>query len=98
MKETALPEEAILLSLNRGNLEFAEDEFTFGLDSDVCAATELLYRLASMALVLYLAPPAIGDSFSNQPHKSDHIYGQWLNSRYAQEGKKERKAAAEVAS
>lgn len=28
----------------------------------------------------------------------DHIYGQWLNSRYAQEGKKERKAAAEVAS
>lgn len=62
---------------------------------NVCAATELLYCIASLALVIYLAPSAMGDSFSNKPHKSDHIYGRWLNRRYAQEGKK---AAAEVAS
>lgn len=57
-----------------GNLEFAKGEFTFWLDSDVRAATELLYHIASLALVLYLAPSASGDSFSNQPHKSAHIF------------------------
>lgn len=45
------------------------------LGSDAGAAAELLHRIASLTLVVYLAPSTVGDSFSNKPHKSDHIYG-----------------------
>lgn len=69
----------------RGNTELAPEESAVWLGSDAGAATELLHCIASLILVAYLAPTTIGDSFSNKPHKSVHIYG-WLNRRYAWEG------------
>lgn len=49
------------------------------------STTELLHCIASLTLVVYLAPSTISDSFSTKPQKSDHIYG-WLNRGYVWKG------------
>lgn len=79
----------------RGNTELAPEESAVWLGSDAGAATELLHCIASLTLVVYLAPSTIDDSFSNKPHKSNYIYG-WLNRRYAWEGETEKSCSRSV--